>query len=111
MMPWLARRSARTCSRDGSVRPDSSGSSAISLSVFRPTIWTALAERSEERRVGKDCVSTCRSRWSPYHYIKHLSVDCQKCVVKNNHLIPFNYTDQHLTPGPTIMQHTTNYHN
>src|SRR3546814_13721960 len=25
--------------------------------------WT----RSEERRVGKECVSTCRSRWSPYH--------------------------------------------
>src|SRR3546814_12689874 len=24
-------------------------------------------ERSEERRVGKECVSTCRSRWSPYH--------------------------------------------
>src|SRR3546814_18142685 len=26
------------------------------------SIW-----RSEERRVGKECVSTCRSRWSPYH--------------------------------------------
>src|SRR3546814_16504497 len=26
--------------------------------------------RSEERRVGKECVSTCRSRWSPYHYKK-----------------------------------------
>src|SRR3546814_9133504 len=25
------------------------------------------AQRSEERRVGKECVSTCRSRWSPYH--------------------------------------------
>src|SRR3546814_3317192 len=25
------------------------------------------AARSEERRVGKECVSTCRSRWSPYH--------------------------------------------
>src|SRR3546814_13655563 len=24
--------------------------------------------RSEERRGGKECVSTCRSRWSPYHY-------------------------------------------
>src|SRR3546814_3200067 len=24
-------------------------------------------ERSEERRVGKECVSTCRARWSPYH--------------------------------------------
>src|SRR3546814_2502779 len=26
-----------------------------------------LTKRSEERRVGKECVSTCRSRWSPYH--------------------------------------------
>src|SRR3546814_11063753 len=25
------------------------------------------ARRSDERRVGKECVSTCRSRWSPYH--------------------------------------------
>src|SRR3546814_7913944 len=27
----------------------------------------AKKKRSEERRVGKECVSTCRSRWSPYH--------------------------------------------
>src|SRR3546814_18249091 len=27
----------------------------------------AVLERSEERRVGKECVSTCRYRWSPYH--------------------------------------------
>src|SRR3546814_6052172 len=27
----------------------------------------AHIDRSEERRVGKECVSTCRSRWSPYH--------------------------------------------
>src|SRR3546814_17777718 len=30
----------------------------------------AQEHRSEERRVGKECVSTCRSRWSPYQY-KH----------------------------------------
>src|SRR3546814_12358375 len=29
-----------------------------------------LLVRSEERRVGKECVSTCRSRWSPYHDTK-----------------------------------------
>src|SRR3546814_12323078 len=30
--------------------------------------WLGLDRgRSEERRVGKECVSTCRSRWSPYH--------------------------------------------
>src|SRR3546814_17263987 len=26
-----------------------------------------IDDRSAERRVGKECVSTCRSRWSPYH--------------------------------------------
>src|SRR3546814_14142584 len=29
--------------------------------------WGLMLTRSEERRVGKECVSTCRSRWSPYH--------------------------------------------
>src|SRR3546814_13421830 len=31
------------------------------------TGWLYGSWRSEERRVGKECVSTCRSRWSPYH--------------------------------------------
>src|SRR3546814_5853385 len=35
---------------------------------LRGTIYINQEEkRSEERRVGKECVSTCRSRWSPYH--------------------------------------------
>src|SRR3546814_18799019 len=46
-----------------------------SISMPVTADWTALAKlrdglrsnRSEERRVGKECVSTCRSRWSPYH--------------------------------------------
>src|SRR3546814_3926754 len=33
----------------------------------RRRIDAGLEARSEERRVGKECVSTCRSRWSPYH--------------------------------------------
>src|SRR3546814_12284045 len=32
-----------------------------------PGIALLMRERSEARRVGKECVSTCRSRWSPYH--------------------------------------------
>src|SRR3546814_11160467 len=32
-----------------------------------------LEYRSEERRVGKECVGTCRSRWSPYHYKKKIN--------------------------------------
>src|SRR3546814_16609337 len=30
-------------------------------------VFVASRRRSEERRVGKECVSTCRSRWSTYH--------------------------------------------
>src|SRR3546814_13168353 len=47
--------------------------SSASIRVRLPTIPIAqrfrpdLPSRSEERRVGKECVSTCRSRWSPYH--------------------------------------------
>src|SRR3546814_13263429 len=47
--------------RDGYVK-DISGGSA--LSNIRNE---SIRGRSEERRVGKECVSTCRSRWSPYH--------------------------------------------
>src|SRR3546814_2007633 len=36
------------------------------LREFAPRT-TKRSGRSEERRVGKECVSTCRSRWSPYH--------------------------------------------
>ena len=31
------------------------------------TIFDLALDSSEERRVGKECQSTCRSRWSPYH--------------------------------------------
>src|SRR3546814_11292535 len=43
------------------------------------TILHALAPsakgRSEERRVGKECVSTCRSRWSPYHSKNNIQIN------------------------------------
>src|SRR3546814_12027242 len=41
--------------------------------VINEAAWLVLGKpapeqrRSEERRVGQECVSTCRSRWSPYH--------------------------------------------
>src|SRR3546814_13900354 len=38
-----------------------------SLSVPLPRPNLQVSVRSEERRVGKECFSTCRSRWSPYH--------------------------------------------
>ena len=37
---------------------------------LQPEEWNQLQSnilRSEERRVGKECVQPCRSRWSPYH--------------------------------------------
>ena len=38
------------------------------INALSDFVFSAIkAIRSEERRVGKDCVSTCRSRWSPYH--------------------------------------------
>ena len=38
------------------------------VSIFKPDGKTLVAlTRSEERRVGKECSSPCRSRWSPYH--------------------------------------------
>src|SRR3546814_11614693 len=43
--------------------------SAPSLQMYGefPFCGATTTRRSEERRVGKECVSTCRSRWSPYH--------------------------------------------
>src|SRR3546814_1435904 len=38
-----------------------------STKLRRRHVLRACTTRSEERRVGKECVSTCRSRWSPYH--------------------------------------------
>src|SRR3546814_13207984 len=37
------------------------------LAGVKDTFTIIGFKRSEERRVGKECVSTCRSRWSPYH--------------------------------------------
>src|SRR3546814_9029882 len=40
----------------------------IEAGVAEPAdVDRAIKARSEERRGGKECVSTCRSRWSPYH--------------------------------------------
>src|SRR3546814_9655898 len=47
--------------RYGRIAPREPGAVALQPFVFFD------AARSEERRVGKECVSTCRSRWSPDH--------------------------------------------
>src|SRR3546814_7263358 len=59
------------CRNSLAVSSSSSMAYTAASSVFPDTTgpWLArkTALRSEERRVGKECVSTCRSRWSPYH--------------------------------------------
>src|SRR3546814_15295766 len=42
------------------------GHRGFQVFVQRRQVQVVLVHRSEERRVGKECVSTCRSRWSPY---------------------------------------------
>src|SRR3546814_13370281 len=44
------------------VKYDEDGADGRKVKVLLDSL-----QRSEERRVGKECVSTCRSRWSPYH--------------------------------------------
>src|SRR3546814_6809705 len=57
-----------TPSRSERSGPDAAGGGA-GAAKSGPTAQadSISAERSEERRVGKECVSTCRSRWSQYH--------------------------------------------
>src|SRR3546814_5753094 len=45
---------------------ESSGSTAGKMAISAIERLSTVV-RSEERRVGQECVSTCRSRWSPYH--------------------------------------------
>src|SRR3546814_4442481 len=47
--------------------PDDRRVRSVPVSPRRMTQDHCGNGRSEERRVGKECVSTCRSRWSPYH--------------------------------------------
>src|SRR3546814_4910336 len=58
---FLARQKKRAA-----LRQAQGERSLVFFASSRETIPRARA-RSEERRVGKECVSTCRSRWSPYH--------------------------------------------
>src|SRR3546814_17073744 len=43
-----------------------------------PPFWLVLANRSEERRVGKECVRTCRARWSRDHETKKIITNTKR---------------------------------
>src|SRR3546814_3837436 len=49
------------------LRPGAARCSGGGHGNFGAQVRPARRSRSVERRVGKECVSTCRSRWSPYH--------------------------------------------
>src|SRR3546814_19632403 len=53
-----SQASARETAKPASARPSSAGAE---------TAERIYVMRTEERRVGKECVSTCSFRWSPYH--------------------------------------------
>src|SRR3546814_11108195 len=62
---WLAHFAAPLFAESASVsRSSVIAQPTAGMRVFAPGL---CSNRSEERRVGKECVSTCRSRWSPYH--------------------------------------------
>src|SRR3546814_1817031 len=74
----LRQKACQIFHRLSPVEPPLPQTSTPIMSGVRPRLVNVLISfltgaaispklRSEERRVGKECVSTCRSRWSPYH--------------------------------------------
>src|SRR3546814_1661194 len=59
----VCQRSSPVSETIGSISGSGAGRLGLQSRHETREPWT----RSEERRVGKECVSTCRSRWSPYH--------------------------------------------
>src|SRR3546814_7027085 len=55
------------CVTDTTTSSTSTSSACYAAASAGPFYQQQPSHRSEERRVGKECVSTCRSRWSPYH--------------------------------------------
>src|SRR3546814_2140558 len=62
---WTAMLDMATCTECG--RCQSQCPAWNTGKPLSPKLLIMNLRRSEERRVGKECVSTCRSRWSPYH--------------------------------------------
>src|SRR3546814_20169697 len=99
MTPSAWRGGDHCCREQSSRRP------ASSVPAVTRRRRTADRPRSEERRVGKECVSTCRSRWSPSHYKnkKHITKFPDQCKKRYR-----NNSSSRLT-SLTLTQMTTEY--
>src|SRR3546814_7700932 len=70
---WVETNRGRGLVVDLVQQPDGTPSPTLRIALGtrlvtnEEAVALATEARSEERRVGKECVSTCRSRWSPYH--------------------------------------------
>src|SRR3546814_14623281 len=73
--------------------------------VDRFQIAVGERRRSEERRVGKECVSTCRSRWSPHH--KNTTSPYHPVILHSTHLTCPILHRLHIDSPPTY--HTPSY--
>src|SRR3546814_14747853 len=65
-LPQRERQPPRAAPRNGE-HSEEILAERLSLSSAELARLIDAGIRSEERRVGKECVSTCRSRWTPYH--------------------------------------------
>src|SRR3546814_10055525 len=64
---WSSDVCSSDLHRPGEARGSYVSAPGFSACPLGDIIFIPAHQRSEERRVGKECVSTCRSRWSPYH--------------------------------------------
>src|SRR3546814_14882768 len=89
---WATRNSSRICF--------ACSQAALLASSDQP--WVSASScarpRSEERRVGKECVSTCRSRWSPSHQNKK----------PQTHLTTHSKSLSHADDTDSTINHTAN---
>src|SRR3546814_15207279 len=85
---WILIRRKQCAKRPFPTSPRHVSSSPPRISPFQglgtfaskariPIAFIRSSTSTEERRVGKECVSQCRSRWSPYHYKKNQKIHKQ----------------------------------
>src|SRR3546814_4593896 len=67
IQPWPPATAPNTVTRANVSRMICTRCSHAKATSGRVRTQRGKCRRSEERRVGKECVSTCRSRWAPYH--------------------------------------------